>query len=138
MFKDTGETVQPPPAAPNLPAFGVEKSFAFANTGVDFASPLYVKNVFGGESKIYKVYLALCKCTSTRAVHLGLVPALDVQSLIKSFQRFLAHRGVNKLFVSDHANTFKSQYVQQFVRSHGIEWKFNMPRSLWCVAQKAD
>lgn len=42
-----------PPAAPSLPEFRVEKSFTFANTGVDFAGPLYVKNVFGGESKMY-------------------------------------------------------------------------------------
>lgn len=35
------------PAVPNLPEFRVEKSSAFANTGVDFAGPLYVKNVFG-------------------------------------------------------------------------------------------
>ena len=38
------------PAAPNLPEFIVEKSFAFANTGVAFTGPL-----FGGESKMYKV-----------------------------------------------------------------------------------
>ena len=120
-----------PPAAPNLPEFRVEKSFAFANTGVDFAGPLYVKNVFGGESKMYKSYIALYTCASTRAVHLDLVPALDAQSFIKSLKRFLAHRGVNKLFVSDNAKTFKSQDIQQFVRGHGIEWKFNMPRSPW-------
>ena len=81
------------------------------------------------------------------AFHLDLVPALNVQSFIKSLKRFLARRGVNKLFVSDNAKTFKSQDVQQFVRSHGIEWKFNMPRSScfggedslqeWYVARKA-
>lgn len=43
------------PATPDLPQFRVEKSFPFANTGVDFAGPLYVKNVFGGESKMQKV-----------------------------------------------------------------------------------
>ena len=43
----------------------------------------------------------------------------------------MARRGVNKLFVSDNAKTFKSQYVQQFVRSHGSEWIFNMPRFPW-------
>ena len=101
------------------------------NTGVDFTSPLYVKNVFRGESKMSKVYAALYRCASTRAVHLDLVPALDAQSFIKRLKRFLARTGVNKLFVSDNAKTFKSQDVQQFVRSHGIEWKFNMLQSPW-------
>ena len=98
---------------------------------MDFAGPLYVKNVFRGESKMSKVYVALYTCASTRAVHLDMVPALDAQSFIKSLKRCLARRGVNKLFVSDNAKTFKSQDVQQFVRSHGIEWKFNMPQSPW-------
>ena len=40
------------PGTPNLPEFRVEKNFPFANTGVDFAGPLYVKNVFGKESKM--------------------------------------------------------------------------------------
>ena len=38
---------------------------------------------------------------------------------------------MNKLFVQDNAKTFKSQDVQQFVCSYGIEWKFNMLRSPW-------
>ena len=101
------------------------------NTGVDFTGPLYVKNVFRGESKMSKVYVALFWCASTRAVHLDFVPALDAQSFIKSLKRFLARTGVNKLFVSDNAKTFKSQDVKQFVRSHGIEWKFNMLQSPW-------
>ena len=78
-----------------------------------------------------KVYVALYTCASTSAVHLDLVPALDAQSFIKSLKRCLAHRGVNKLFVSDNAKTFKSQDIQQFVRNHGIEWKFNMLQSPW-------
>ena len=78
------------PAAPDLPGFRAENSYPFANTGVDFASPLYVKNVFGGESKMHKVYIALYTCTSTRAVHLDLVPSLDAQSFIRSLKRFFA------------------------------------------------
>ena len=78
-----------------------------------------------------KVCVALYWCASTRAVHLDLVPALDALSFIKSLKRFLARTGVNKLFVSDNTKTFRSQDVQQFVRSHGIEWKFNMLQSPW-------
>ena len=67
------------PATPDLPHFRVEKSFPFANTGVDFAGLLYVKNVFKGEGKLkmHKAYVVLFTCARTRAVHLDLVPALD-------------------------------------------------------------
>ena len=50
---------------------------------------------------------------------------LDALSLVRSLKRFLACRVENKLFVSDNAKTFKSQ------DAHGIERKFNMPRSQW-------
>ena len=91
-----------------LPGFRVENSYPFANTGVDFAGPLYMKNVFGGESKMHKVYIVLYTYTSTRAIHLDLVPTLDAQSFIRSLKRFFARRGVNQLFISDNAETFKS------------------------------
>ena len=41
------------PAPPGYLDFRVERSFPFANTGVDFAGPLYEKNVFGGELKMH-------------------------------------------------------------------------------------
>lgn len=44
---------------------------------MDFTGPVYVKNVFGGETKMRKVYITLNTCASTRAVHLDLVLALD-------------------------------------------------------------
>ena len=58
------------PATPNLLRFRVEKSFSFPNTEVDFAGPLYVKNVFGGEGrlKMLKVYIVVFTCASTCAV----------------------------------------------------------------------
>ena len=84
------------PVAPGLPEFRVENSYPFANTGVDFAGPLYL-NVFGGESKMHKVYIVLYTCPSTRVVHLDLVPSLDAQSFIRSLRRFFARRGVSCL-----------------------------------------
>ena len=105
-----------------LPDFTVEKDFAFANTGVDIAGPLYVKNVYGGDQKMYKVYIALFTCASSRAVHLDLVPTLESQTFIRCLKRFIARRGVNQLFVSDNAKTFKSRDVQDFAMKMGISW----------------
>jgi len=45
-------------------------------------------------------------------------------------KRFFARRGVNQLFISDNAKTFKSQEVQQLVKDLGIDWKFMVGRVL--------
>ena len=73
----------------------------------------------------------LLKLPSTRAVHLDLVPSLDAQSFIRSLKKFFARRGVNQLFISDNAKTFKSQDVQQLVKDLEIDRKFNLPRAPW-------
>ena len=80
---------------------------------------------------MHKVYIALYTCPSTRAVHLDLVPSLDAQSFIRSLKKLFARRGVNQLFISDNAKTFKSQEVQQLAKDLGIDWKFNLPRAPW-------
>jgi len=77
---------------------------------------------------MHKVYIAWYTCASTRAVHLDLVPSMDAHSFIRSLKRFLTRRGVNQLFISDNAKTFKSQEVQQLVKDLGIDWKFNLPQ----------
>lgn len=121
VLKSQGRSIATP-ATPDLPHFRVEKSFPFVNTGVDFAGPLDVKNVFKGEGKLkmHKAYIVLFTCASTRAVHLDLVPALDAQSVIRSLKRFFARKGVNQLFISDNAKTFKSKEVQQFILNMGV------------------
>lgn len=58
--------------------FRVENSYLFVNIGVDFVGLFYVKNVFGGELKMYKVYIVLYICVSIRVVYFDLVFLLDV------------------------------------------------------------
>ena len=58
----------PPP--PPLPAFRVQEAPPFTNTGVDFASPLYIRNLGKVQSK---AWIVLYTCCVTRAIHLELV-----------------------------------------------------------------
>ena len=53
----------PPP--PPLPEFRLSDEFAFTRVGVDFAGPIYVKDVFAQKGDMNKVYIA-CKpsCSS--------------------------------------------------------------------------
>ena len=72
----------PPP--PPLPECRVKEDFPFANTGVDFAGPLHVKN------PELKVWIVLYTCCVTRAVHLDLVPDMSTEAFVRNFQRFCA------------------------------------------------
>ena len=84
----------PPPS--DLPEFRVQQDFAFTNCGVDFAGPLYVRPMFEKDGEMHKIYIALFTCASSRAIHLDLVPSLEVSPFIRCLKRFFSHRGVGK------------------------------------------
>ena len=65
----------PPPA---LPEFHVKQSCPFQRVGVDFAGPLYVRDLDSP-----KVWFCLYTCCVTRAVHLEPVPNLNTAILIR-------------------------------------------------------
>ncbi len=76
--KQEGEPYCAPPPPP-LPECRVKEDFPFANTGVDFAGPLYVKNPDS------KVWISLYTCCVTRAVHLDLVPDMSTEAFLRNF-----------------------------------------------------
>ena len=58
----------PPP--PPLPEFRLSDEFAFTRVGVDFAGPVFVKDVFSKKGEMNKAYITLFTCATCRAVHL--------------------------------------------------------------------
>ena len=97
---------------PPLPEFRLSDEFAFTCVGVDFAGPIYVKDVFAKKGDTNTVYIALLTCAATRAVHLELVSNLIAESFIRAFARFKGRRGFPVLIVSDNGKTFKDSRVQ--------------------------
>jgi hypothetical protein len=69
----------------------------FANSGVDFFGPLYVKV---GRKK-EKRWCALFTCLTIRAIHLEILPSISANSVIMAIQRFVARRGIPEKFFSD-------------------------------------
>ena len=133
-----GKPYCPPPTG-QLPEYRVKKSDPFANVGIDFAGPLYVK-VKKGAMK--KVYICLFSCCVTRALHLELVQDLSVPTFLNCLRRFCARRGTPDLINSDNAKTFKStarflkklqvdRNFQAFLEAKRIKWKFNLELSPW-------
>ena len=119
------------PDSPPLPDFRVNSDFAFTNVGVDYAGPLYVKDIYAKLDEMNKAYILLTTCATTRAVHLELCPDLQTKSFIRAFTRFQGRRGTPSLVVSDNAKTFKEQSLKRYLLARNIQWKFNVPRASW-------
>ena len=89
-----------------------------------------------------KAYVCLFTCASTRAVHLELIPILNVDSFLLAFHRFASRRGLPSTLLSDNAKTFKSacKEVHNIVGSteisahltqHRVTWNFIAEHAPW-------
>ena len=85
----------PPP--PPLPSFRVSDDLAFFKVGVDFAGPLHVRNIYQSKGDMFKCYIALFTCASTRAVHLELTPDLTAKSFLRVLKHFFGRQGIPNL-----------------------------------------
>ena len=85
------------PESSSLPSYRLAVEFAFETTGLDFAGPLYVKDIYSKtSSNSNKCYILLFTCSTTRNVHLELTPSMHDVSVIRAIKRFLARRGIIK------------------------------------------
>ena len=109
------------PPTPPLPTSRVSDDLAFTKVGVDFAGPLYVKNIYQSGGEMSKCYIALFTCASTRAIHLELTPDLSANSFIRVLKRFIGRRGFPGLIISDNGTTFKDAKVKKFTFERNIE-----------------
>ena len=124
-----GRTLIPPPTA-KLPDFRVKCTYPFENVGLDYAGPIYVRNLYDSQS-INKCYVLLLTCATTRGVHLELTTNLGAQSLIMALRRFISRRGLPQLFISDNFTSFKSSVINDFLKKNDISWEFILEKSPW-------
>ncbi|XP_065065262.1 uncharacterized protein LOC135691349 isoform X2 [Rhopilema esculentum] len=138
LRKLEGKAYGAPPTA-QLPDFRVTMAKPFANVGIDFAGPLYIK---ASNSEMTKVYICLFSCCVTRALHLELVQDLSASVFLNCLRRFCAKRGTPEVINSDNAKTFKAtakflkklsnnQEIKTFLEIKRIKWKFNLEVSPW-------
>ena len=120
-------------AAPiaNLPSYRICSEYPFQSTGLDFAGPLFVKNTHGDSEKLFKCYILLFTCATTRAIHLELTPDMSTLAVIRAIQRFIYRKGYPRRFISDNFKSFKSSELKNFLRKHLIEWRFILELSPW-------
>ena len=125
------------PQMPPLPAFRVSEEPPFSFTGIDFTGLLFVKS-----SKYKyegKVWLCLYTCCVTTAIHLDVLRNMSFEYFFRSFQRFVARRGLPRRVVS---KTFKGaarlfqeimnrKDAHHYLPEYKIRWYFNVERSPW-------
>ena len=80
---------------------------------------------------MFKSYIFLFTCATTRNVHLELTPSMDASDVVQVLVRFFSRRGCIEMFISDNFSSFKSDEVSKFLLLHNIDWKFILPLSLW-------
>ena len=124
------------PNSLNLPNVRVNDKIAFYRTGVDYLGPLYCKciynmNSLGDDYGLFKCYIVLYTCASTRGVVLELVPDASWKNFVYSFRKFIARRGYPGELLSDNGTVFTSQETQQFASNRNISWKFSLTNAPW-------
>ena len=80
---------------------------------------------------MYKAYIVLYTCASSRAVLLDLAVDATSETFIRSFKRFMSRRGIPGTMISDNGKTFKSKELKEFCTSKRIKWVHIVARSPW-------
>ena len=70
---------------------------------------------------MYKVWVVLITCCTSRAIYLGIVSSLDGLACIKVLQRFSSRYGQPKLIVLDNGSNFITREVQNHAGVKGTK-----------------
>ena len=73
-----------PPSMPILPEFRIECNYAFENVGLDFAGPLFARDIYSNDKVMHKCYILLFTCATTRGIHLELTVDMGVMCYINN------------------------------------------------------
>ena len=121
------------PKCPNLPSVRLNDNAAFSGTGIDYLGPLYCKNIYENneDEDLYKCYVVLYTCASSRGVILEVVPDGTSKNFIYSARKFISRRGCPEKILSDNGTVFTSQETQNFALERNINWKFSLSNAPW-------
>ncbi|GFU26869.1 integrase catalytic domain-containing protein [Trichonephila clavipes] len=129
----------------NLPSERVNISSPFTIAGLDLCGPFLVKYKNQRKGTLNKVYICVCICFSTKAIHLELLSDLTSDALIATLKRFTSRRGKCSKIYTDNATNlvgansilkkfhkllnFPDENLAKYFVSENIDWKFIPPKS---------
>ncbi|KAL4127332.1 hypothetical protein QTP88_011507 [Uroleucon formosanum] len=94
------------PLMADLPDTRVQQRRPFERVGVDYAGPLQMRETRLRKSRVFKIYIAVFICFTTKAVHLEVVTDLSTDAFLAAFDRFIARRGLPSDVFSDCGTNF--------------------------------
>lgn len=135
------------PAMGPLPAPRLKPDKVFNHVGCDLGGPFFVKESLRRNAKVYKSYLCLFVCFSTKAVHLEVLTDLSCDCFLAAFDRFVARRGLCSCVYSDCGTNFiaAAKHLKEVVNflnnkdnqdkiingltTRHVEWRNNPPNA---------
>ncbi|GFU83673.1 integrase catalytic domain-containing protein [Trichonephila clavipes] len=129
----------------NLPYERVNMAPPFSITGLDLGGPYFVTYKHQRKGVLNKIYVFVCICFVTRAIHLEILSDLTSDAIIATLKRFMSRRGkCSKIFTDNATNfvganfqlkvfyktlNFPDQNLVAYFTEEGIEWNFIPPRA---------
>lgn len=128
----------------SLPTERVIPSAAFHICGVDYAGPFKMRYGPPRSKQIFKSYVAIFVCFSTKAIHLEWVDDLTAEAFLATLKCFVARRGSPLKIYSDNGRNFVGaaaqlrkllestdlkQHLSSYAAHSGIIWSFIPPHS---------
>ena len=114
------------PESPNLLSFRSDKSTCFSVCVIDYIGLLYTKNVYNDqqedEHQLFKCYVVLYTCATTRGVVLDLVPETLAKAFVNSLKKFISWRGCPQIILADNETAFIAELTQNFAAISNIKW----------------
>ena len=98
--KHEGQSYKYPSETP-LPRECVACERAFSYYGIDYAGSVFIKNIYGSDNQLYKSWISLITCASSRAIYLDLVIDSSGPACINMLNRLFNTFGAPKRFISD-------------------------------------
>ncbi|UYV77667.1 hypothetical protein LAZ67_15001855 [Cordylochernes scorpioides] len=90
-----------------LPLERVVPSRPFQRVGVDLAGPIITRPMLKRSKILFKTYIVLFICFTTKAIHLEVVSDLTAEAFIATLRRFTSRRSLSLDIFSDNATNFK-------------------------------
>ena len=114
------------PEAPPLPKERVYGHYAFENIGIDYAGPVYVKDIYSESDITHKAWIVLTTCTTTRAIYLDLVPDCSGPTCVNVLSPYISTHGAPKIVISDNGKNFICKTSWQ-IKGHFGNLMLKMP-----------